>query len=173
MTPMNGFSVAFSSMSLRVLPAIFLRLELRSSNPNKKTERPPSTVSRETRLNSPGFACIPSSDFIMLGKEKPFTKILGKPILADMKRTLVIALISLFSFAPAFAGAYYKSKPCPVEHTCEKKECCMKKCCKSAGEGLLWVVKLPFRVLASASAGVYGLLADQDFDGFEDGYNVI
>jgi hypothetical protein len=90
-----------------------------------------------------------------------------------MKKTILIALISLFSIAPAFAGAYYKSEPkYSNSKTCER-ECCMDKPLKCTGKGILWLVKLPFRIVTSAIVGVHDLIVDQDLEGFEDGYNVI
>lgn len=42
-TPVNGFIVAFSSMSLSELPATLCKLVLNISRPNRNTDKPPST----------------------------------------------------------------------------------------------------------------------------------
>ena len=83
-----------------------------------------------------------------------------------MKRTLIIALLVAFTVSPVLAGGFYRTSP--SRDTCKscKKDCKVK-------QALGWVIKLPFRLVAATGQGLYGLIAHQEFDGFEDGYNAI
>jgi hypothetical protein len=85
-----------------------------------------------------------------------------------MKKALFIALVTVFAASPVWADGHHRKKP-----GCKHEECCVKKACKNTCKVLHFVVKLPFRLVASTAAGVYGVLSDFDFDGFKDGYNVI
>lgn len=90
-----------------------------------------------------------------------------------MKKTLIIALIAIFSAGPVLADGYYRSAP--KKSHCKSKDKKCKKCCVvcKTGKVLLWVVKLPVRLVTATSVGVYELVTDQDFSGFEEGYTLI
>lgn len=85
-----------------------------------------------------------------------------------MKKSIFILLLASFLASPVLADGYYRGKP----ESCHKgkKECCVK---KNMTKALKFIVKLPFRLVSSTAVGVYGIIARQDFDGFEDGYDVI
>jgi hypothetical protein len=87
-----------------------------------------------------------------------------------MKKTLLIALVAVFTASPVLAGGNYRVQPHKSKET---KECCKKSNGNSVVKGLVWVVKLPFRVVTATTVGVYELVADQDFDGFRKGYDII
>ena len=88
-----------------------------------------------------------------------------------MKKTLLIALIAVFTASPVLAGGNYRVQPHKSKET---KECCKKSHDgNSVVKGLVWVVKLPFRVVTATTVGLYELVADQDFDGFRKGYDII
>lgn len=83
-----------------------------------------------------------------------------------MKKTLIIALIAIFTAGPVLADGIYRAKP--------KSETSDSKCVACGiGHGLAWIVKLPFRLVTATTVGIYELITDQDFDGFEDGYYLI
>ena len=83
-----------------------------------------------------------------------------------MKRTLIIALLVAFTAGTVFAGGFYRTSP--DSDTCKS---CTKDCKIKSGLG--WIIKLPFRLVAATGQGLYGLIAHQELDGFEDGYNAI
>ena len=88
-----------------------------------------------------------------------------------MKKSIIIALLAIFTAGPVLADGSYRSSPKSKSHhdckMCNKmKNCTMVK-------GLKWIVKLPFRVVTATGVGLYELVADQDFDGFVDGYKLI
>ncbi len=87
-----------------------------------------------------------------------------------MKKTIIIVLLAIFTAGPVLADGSYRPK--------SKKDCKQCKLCsgvKNSGvvKGLKWVVKLPFRLVTATGLGLYELVADQDFDGFADGYRLI
>ena len=86
-----------------------------------------------------------------------------------MKKSIIIALLAIFTAGPVLADGSYRSEP-KSKHNCKLcngvKNCCVVK-------GLKWIVKLPFRVVTSTGLGLYELVAEQDFDGFVDGYKLI
>ncbi len=86
-----------------------------------------------------------------------------------MKKSIIIALIAIFTAGPVLADGSYRSEPKSKKHCklCKKAEKC------SVVKGLAWVVKLPFRVVTATGYGLYELIADQDLDGFVDGYKLI
>lgn len=84
-----------------------------------------------------------------------------------MKKALLIALIAIFTAGPVLAGGSYRSAPVLVEDSDSKCVAC------GVGKALVWVVKLPFRVVTSTTVGLYELVTDQDFSGFEEGYYLI
>ncbi len=101
-----------------------------------------------------------------------FTKISLPPILElMMKKTLISALVILLAAGPAFAdGSGRKSPKCK---SCHKKQCCVKKAGGLLLDGVEFVVKLPFRLVASTAEGLYDLTVHQNLDGFADGYKRI
>lgn len=86
-----------------------------------------------------------------------------------MKKAMIIALVAVFTAGPVLAGGNYRVEPHKSKDTCHKSSCGGCKVLK----GLVWVAKLPFRVVTATTVGVYELIADQDFDGFEKGYDLI
>ena len=61
----------------------------------------------------------------------------------------------------------HKSKP-------KAKTSSDKKCAACGiGHGLALVIKLPFRLVTATSVGLYELVTDKDFSGFEEGYYLI
>ena len=91
-----------------------------------------------------------------------------------MMKKLVSSLVILgFVATPAFAGGDYRIEP-EVSYVRSHDTDC--KACK-VGSGLWdatkFVLKLPFRVVTSTGKGVYDLIVDQDFTGFEEGYELI
>jgi len=89
-----------------------------------------------------------------------------------MKKVLITALIALFAAGPVLADGYYKSKP-KGDH-CKKHSKSDSNCVACGiGKGIVWIVKLPFRLVTATTVGIYELVTDQDFDGFEEGYELI
>lgn len=84
-----------------------------------------------------------------------------------MKKALLIALVTIFTAGPVLADGHYRSEP--HHHHSHDAEC---SACK-VGEGLLWIVKLPFRIITSTTVGVYELVTDGDFSGFPEGYHAL
>lgn len=89
--------------------------------------------------------------------------------MCDMKKAIVTALIAIFTAGPVLADGKckYKSEPKSTAHgsgTCVP--------CKVGG-GLVWLVKLPFRLVTATTVGLYEIVTDQDMSGFEEGYNLI
>ncbi len=83
-----------------------------------------------------------------------------------MKKALLIALVTIFTAGPVLADGSYRSEP---HHSHNSASC---EACK-IGDGLLWIVKLPFRIVTSTTVGVYELVTDGDFSGFKEGYEVL
>jgi hypothetical protein len=82
-----------------------------------------------------------------------------------MKKAILLTLIAIFTAGPVLADGKCKYKSEPNSHgTCVP--------CK-VGTGLVWLVKLPFRVVTATTVGLYELVTDQDLSGFEEGYNLI
>ena len=95
-----------------------------------------------------------------------------------MKKALIIALLAIFTAtisSPAIAGGVYKSKPKHSHESHYKSVSSSDKTCVACGIGsaLVWLVKLPVRLVTSTSVGLYELVTDQDFSGFEEGYFLI
>ena len=87
-----------------------------------------------------------------------------------MKKALIIALLAIFTAGPVLADGVYRSKP---SHS-HKSQYSDKKCVAcGVGNALVWLVKLPVRLVTSTSVGLYELVTDQDFSGFEEGYYLI
>lgn len=80
-----------------------------------------------------------------------------------MKKTLLVTALALLLSAasPAFAGGYWKASS-NGDNVGD-----------DLADGIVWLVKLPFRVVTTAVGGVHGIIADQDLEGFEEGYNWI
>jgi hypothetical protein len=90
-----------------------------------------------------------------------------------MKKALIIALLAIFTAGPVLADGVYRSKP---SHSREShKKSSSDKTCVACGIGnaLVWLVKLPVRLVTATSVGLYELVTDQDFSGFEEGYYLI
>lgn len=83
-----------------------------------------------------------------------------------MERIIVLAIVAILAAPPVMAGGYYRKAPCK---TCNKKCTPM----KNIGKALLFTVKLPVRLVTSTVWGTYKLAADQNLEGFEDGFYVI
>ena len=86
-----------------------------------------------------------------------------------MMKKLISSLVVLgFVSTPAFADGVYKSKP-----TCKNNKC--KTCNFGCGlwKATKFTLKLPFRIITSTGKGIYDLVVDQDFSGFEEGYELI
>lgn len=90
-----------------------------------------------------------------------------------MKKALFIALLAIFTYAagPALADGVYRTKPSSHSHYKSDSDSTCVAC--GIGEALVWIVKLPFRLVTSTSVGLYELVTDQDFSGFEEGYYLI
>ncbi len=88
-----------------------------------------------------------------------------------MKKTIIIALLAIFTAGPVLADGSYRSEP----KSKNGKECKLCSGVKNSGvvKGLKWIVKLPFRVVTATGYGLYELVTDQDFSGFSEGYHVI
>jgi hypothetical protein len=84
-----------------------------------------------------------------------------------MKKSLIIALIAIFTAGPVLADGIYKSKPKAKAQSDKKCVAC------GIGHGLAWVVKLPFRLVTATTVGIYELITDRDLSGFEEGYYLI
>lgn len=84
-----------------------------------------------------------------------------------MKKTLIIALIAIFTAGPVLADGTYRSKPKVKSDSDTTCVAC------GIGHGLAWIIKLPFRVVTATTVGLYELVTDQDFSGFEEGYYLI
>lgn len=82
-----------------------------------------------------------------------------------MKRILMIALLVLATSSPVLAGGFFRTSPEKCK-TCDKEHCVVMK-------GLTWIVKLPFRLIAATGYGLYDMVAHQELDGFEEGYESI
>lgn len=82
-----------------------------------------------------------------------------------MKKAILLALIAIFTAGPVLADGKckYKSEP-KSGHECST--------CK-VGDALVWLIKLPVRIVTATSVGLYELVTDQDFSGFEEGYELI
>jgi hypothetical protein len=90
-----------------------------------------------------------------------------------MKKALIIALLAIFTAGPVLADGVYRTKP-THSHTSHKKVSSDKTCVAcGVGSALVWLVKLPVRLITSTSVGLYELVTDQDFSGFEEGYYLI
>lgn len=91
-----------------------------------------------------------------------------------MKKALIIALLAIFSVvtSPVLADGVYRSKP-SHSHTSHKSSSDTTCVACGIGEALVWIVKLPVRLVTSTSVGLYELVTDQDFSGFEEGYYLI
>ena len=82
-----------------------------------------------------------------------------------MKRILMIALLVLATASsPVLAGGFFRTSP--DGDTCDS---CGKDGCKVM-KGIGWVIKLPFRLIAATGYGLYDMVAHQELDGFEEGY---
>ena len=88
-----------------------------------------------------------------------------------MKKALIIALLAIFTAGPVLADGVYRSKP---SHSSSSNYSSDKTCVAcGVGDALVWLVKLPVRLVTSTSVGLYELVTDQDFSGFEEGYYLI
>ncbi|MCH2228498.1 MAG: hypothetical protein MK033_12050 [Candidatus Caenarcaniphilales bacterium] len=88
-----------------------------------------------------------------------------------MKKLVSSLVILGFVSTPAFAGGDYRSAPSEV---CTYKQDC--KACDVGNwlwDGTKFILKLPFRIVTSTGKGVYDLVVDQDFSGFQEGYEII
>jgi len=85
-----------------------------------------------------------------------------------MKKALIIALLAIFTAGPVLADGVYRTKP--AHHSTKSDTKCV--AC-GIGDALVWLVKLPVRVVTSTTVGLYELVTDQDFSGFEEGYYLI
>ena len=85
-----------------------------------------------------------------------------------MKKALIIALLAIFTAGPVLADGSYRAKP-SHSHSSHDNTCVA---C-GVGEALVWVIKLPVRIVTSTTVGLYELVTDQDFSGFEEGYYLI
>lgn len=87
-----------------------------------------------------------------------------------MKKALIIALLAIFTAAPVLADGVNRTKP-TSSHSSKTSD----KTCVACGVGnaLVWLVKLPVRLVTATSVGLYELVTDQDFSGFEEGYFLI
>lgn len=89
-----------------------------------------------------------------------------------MKKALIIALLAIFTAGPVLADGVYRTKP--GSHSHKSHYTSDKKCVACGiGSGLVWLVKLPVRLVTATSVGLYELVTDQDFSGFEEGYYLI
>lgn len=88
-----------------------------------------------------------------------------------MKKQFIVLMLSLFISGPVLAGGNYRSNPETTKKSCSVKDKNCKACALT--KGLVFVVKLPFRLVASTAVGLYDLVADQTFQGFVDGYKSI
>ena len=90
-----------------------------------------------------------------------------------MKKALIIALLAIFTAAPVLADGVYRTKPTSSKSSHSSKT--SDKTCVACGVGnaLVWLVKLPVRLVTATSVGLYELVTDQDFSGFEEGYFLI
>lgn len=87
-----------------------------------------------------------------------------------MKRTIVALLVALIAFsAPAYAGGYFRKGP-KHHHSGHHS---VRNVTHDASHGLAFLLKLPVRVVTSTTVGLAGIVADQNMDGFERGYNLI
>lgn len=88
-----------------------------------------------------------------------------------MKKSIIIALLAIFTAGPVLADGSYRSSP----KSKSNGECKICNSIKGSSifKAIKWTVKLPFRVVTSTGLGLYELVADQDFDGFVDGYKLI
>lgn len=83
-----------------------------------------------------------------------------------MMKKLISSLVVLgFVSTPAFADGVHKSKP-----ACKKDKCNV---CSGLWKATKFTLKLPFRIVTSTGKGIYDLVVDQDFSGFEEGYDLI
>lgn len=81
-----------------------------------------------------------------------------------MKKVILAVLIALVSLgSPVLAGGSYRSAPHNHGDGLGHE----------LGHGLEFLVKLPFRLVTSTLVGVTGIIADQDLNGFEEGYEMI
>ena len=86
-------------------------------------------------------------------------------------KKLVSSLVVLgFVATPAFAGGDYRSEP-SVSYN--DKNCSSCEAGNHLWDATKFVLKLPFRIVTSTGKGVYDLIVDQDFSGFEEGYELI
>lgn len=83
-----------------------------------------------------------------------------------MKKLISSLVVLAFVSTPAFADGVHKSKP-----ACKKGEGC--KVCSKLWKATKFTLKLPFRIVTSTGKGLYDLVVDQDFSGFEEGYDLI
>lgn len=91
-----------------------------------------------------------------------------------MKKALIIALLALFTAGPVLADGVYRTRPTTHSKTTHYKSTSDKTCVAcGVGNALVWLVKLPVRLVTSTSVGLYELVTDQDFSGFEEGYYLI
>lgn len=87
-----------------------------------------------------------------------------------MMKKLISSLVVLgFVATPAFAGGDYRSEPAVSYSGGQHCDSCA---------GSLWgatkfILKLPFRLVTATGKGTYDLIVDQDFSGFEEGYELI
>ena len=91
-----------------------------------------------------------------------------------MKKALIIALIAIFTAvtaSPAMADGVYRVKPHKTSHHSSSHDTTCVAC--GIGSSLVWLVKLPIRLVTSTTVGLYELVTDQDFSGFEEGYYLI
>ena len=91
-------------------------------------------------------------------------------LVSVMKKALIIALLAIFTAGPVLADGVYRSKP-SHSHSSHSSDTTCVAC--GIGEALVWIVKLPVRIVTSTSVGLYELVTDQDFSGFEEGYYLI
>lgn len=91
-----------------------------------------------------------------------------------MKKIALIAILSAFLSAPALADGHYRHAPTKQHHHHHyhsTNECDGLGC--DIVDGTKWLIKLPFRLVTSTAAGVWGIAAHQDLYGFEDGWHLI
>lgn len=88
-----------------------------------------------------------------------------------MMKKLVSSLVVLgFVATPAFAGGDYRSEP---EVSYSGKQHCDSCVASHLWDATKFILKLPFRVVTATGKGTYDLIVDQDFSGFEEGYELI
>lgn len=77
-----------------------------------------------------------------------------------MKKNMIVAslLLATVAMSAANAGGYYRSS-----HSNDH----------SIGNGIVELVKFPFRLVAGTTYGVVDLLAHGETDGFEEGYKAL